>query len=455
MNRFRLGRAGHRGLRAGMLSSLILLGLQSPCASAWSEHASLVWPLLRAMPALLEPTLAAEPLEDFLAADPQGLAAVLDAHEQWARSSLATYAARPESLAFDPGAADLRTSFLEAIRVNPTLPYRLYYQPMIEDTPPAGETLGLGDMSFLTVDETHADIRYQPLAAGDVVSAAQVLAAASDEPDFGMDIGLFEDNGTSFGTRYGFGEQPFGNPNLEYSSQAPFHMGFYYPNWLLAVAQPSVAKTYPRWRVDLYRSLAEYAFAGGHDYWGWRFMGWALHYIGDLTQPYHADPLPGMGPLDMLWALATGASADAIQLVSNRHGVLESYQYQRVRRALEARAWDSVLLTAIASAARETPLPFTRDTLHTELAAASVAAAADLDSALEQYLPAHFVSDPSFEWNDSGEAETVVERVRSDGGDAAVAAMDDTVAVQLRRFSRYAAAWASLAYTLSSGSDSR
>jgi hypothetical protein len=295
------------------------------------------------------------------------------------------------------------------------------------------------------VGETHADLRYRPLAEGDPVAPAQVLATASDEPDFGMDIGLFEDNGTAFGAVYGFGVQPFGNPNLEYSSQAPFHMGFYYPNWLLAWAQPDMAKTYPRWRVDLYRALARHAFSTGHDYWGWRFMGWALHYIGDLTQPYHADPLPGVGPLDILWALATGGSEDAIQLVSNRHGVLESYQYQRVRRGLEARDWDDPLLVAIADAAGSTALPFTRDTLHTLLAAESVAAAPALDRALEQYVPARFVSDPGFEWNGSGEAVHVVDRVREAGGEAAVRGLDAVLAEQLRRFSRYAHAWADLA----------
>ena len=53
-----------------------------------------------------------------------------------------------------------------------------------------------------------------------------------------MDIGLFADNGTDFGQGYGFGIQPFGNPNLEYSSQAPFHMGFYHLDWLTRTAQP-------------------------------------------------------------------------------------------------------------------------------------------------------------------------------------------------------------------------
>lgn len=72
-----------------------------------------------------------------------------------------------------------------------------------------------------------------------------MIASANDEPDFGMDIGLFADNGTDFGQRYGFGQQPFGNPNLDYGSQAPFHMGFYHLDWLTRTAQPSLLRTYP------------------------------------------------------------------------------------------------------------------------------------------------------------------------------------------------------------------
>ena len=50
------------------------------------------------------------------------------------------------------------------------------------------------------------------MAPGEPVSIAEVIASASDEPDFGMDIGLFADNGTDFGQRYGFGINPLGTP---------------------------------------------------------------------------------------------------------------------------------------------------------------------------------------------------------------------------------------------------
>ena len=132
--------------------------------------------------------------------------------------------------------------------------------------------LAWSEMSFLGGGTSQLAARYWALAPSEPVSIAEVIASANDEPDFGMDVGLFADNGTDFGQRYGFGIQPFGNPNLEYSSQAPFHMGFYHLDWLTRAAQPSLLRTYPLWRIALFGELAELAFSTGHDYWGWRFL---------------------------------------------------------------------------------------------------------------------------------------------------------------------------------------
>jgi hypothetical protein len=216
-------------------------------------------------------------------------------------------------------------------------------------------------------------------------------------------------------------------------------MGFYHLDWLTRTAQPDLLRTFPDWRISLFGALAEFAFATGHDYWGWRFSGWALHYIGDLTQPYHAAPLPGVSTLEALWLVARGRSAEAVQLVSNRHGVLESYQFQRVSGALSTRAWQDPILSAIAAAK---PVPvFDERAARGDLSRESVEAGEALDAALEAYVPARFVADPGFEWTGSGEEAGIVDSVRAERGDTAVAALDATVAVQMRRFSRYARAW--------------
>ena len=426
------------GLNQAIAAACLAVTLVSP-VWAWSDHASLVWPLLRSQPELIHQTVAAEPLAAFLASEQAGIAETLEAVESWSVATMEHYPPTPEDLRWEAGHAPTAERFLSAIRVNPMLPYRLYVDLSPERAPPEQPPLAWSELSFLGGGTSQLAARYWPVASGEPVSIAEVIASANDEPDFGMDIGLFEDNGTDFGQRYGFGIQPFGNPNLEYSSQAPFHMGFYHLDWLTRTAQPSLLRTYPLWRIALFGELAELAFATGHDYWGWRFLGWGLHYVGDLTQPYHAIPLPGVGTVDALWSVVQGKTGELVQLVSNRHGVIESYQYQRLTRALEAQQWSAPLLKAIADHAEDTALEY--DAFVMALTADSVQAAADFDSAIERNVPARFVSDPSFEWTGSGFEKSVVQRVADEQGEPAIAALDAAVIVQLARFSAVASRW--------------
>jgi hypothetical protein len=225
-------------------------------------------------------------------------------------------------------------------------------------------------------------------------------------------------------------------------------MGFYHLDWLTEAAQPDLLRTFPAWRVDLFGRLAEFAFATGHDYWGWRFAGWALHYIGDLTQPYHAQPLPGVGTAEALWLVVQGRTAEAVQLVSNRHGVIESFQYQRLQSALNAADPAAPLLSAI----RETSGHlWSEASLVDELALASVEAGADLDAALLANVPARFVDDPTFEWTGSGEETKIVDTMRGAGGDASVLALDESLIRQLARFGRFARAWVEHVHAMETG----
>ena len=414
-----------------LLMGCALMAVAGVCR-AWSDHASLLWPMVRTVPELMEPGLRAQSLDAFLDAEAEGLETFLADWEKRARAQSDVYAPRPDALRFSAAAPDRRAAFLAAIRVNPTLSYPLYRQDTVEDEP-AASPLSWSSLSFLAA---HPAARYRVLAPGEPVAPAHVIASASDEPDFGMDIGLFEDSGTAFGKRYGFGAQPFGNPNLDYGSQAPFHMGFYHLDWLTRTAQPDLLRTYPAWRVSLFGALARFAFARGHDYWGWRFSGWALHYIGDLTQPYHAQPLPGVGTLKALWLVLRGRTAEAIQLVSNRHGVIESYQYQRVQADLSKRDWQTPLMAVLAASA---PVPtWEEGTLIDTLARESVAAGAELDAALLAHAPARFVADPAFEWTGSGEEPHVLASIERQGS---AQAMDAVLLRQMARFSRFARSW--------------
>lgn len=409
-------------------------------ANAWSDHASLLWPLVSQWTELEQSRVAVESLDQFVETEAQGLERLLEQQEQWARETLEHYPARPDALRFLATSDDRVKSFLQAIRVNPSLPYALYRQASPGERL-LGATLGWNDLSILKPGTSHRLTQYQPLIAGEMVSVAHVVASASDEPDFGIDIGLFEDNGTDIGRAYGFGKQPFGNPNLDYGSQAPFHMGFFHLDALTEMAQPDLQRTFPHWRVSLFGRLAAYAFERGHPYWGWRFAGWALHYIGDLTQPYHALPLPGVSTLEALWLVLQGRTGEAVQLVSNRHGVLESYQFQRLQHAFSAQTESSLLATIRGELHSE---QFTSDYVTTvlgPLTAGSVGQASALDSALENHVPSQYVADPSFEWTGSGQETEIVERVRASGGEAAIAGLDAALSAQLEHFGFFARAW--------------
>ena len=57
---------------------------------------------------------------------------------------------------------------------------------------------------------------------------------------------------------------------------------------------------------------------------------------------YHLDWLtrraqPSLLRTYPLWSVVQGKTGALVQLVSNRHGLIESCQYQRLTRALEAR----------------------------------------------------------------------------------------------------------------------
>lgn len=416
----------------------VLLLLSAP-VWAWSDHANLVWPLLRKQPALVAESVPAEPLEQFLVAEQAAIAQTLDQVETWATDNIEHYPPTPVSLTWQHNPAPIRERFLSAIRVNPRLSYPLYVGPSPERPSPIAEALPWSSVSFLGGGSAQQASRYWHLDAGDPVSIAEVLATASDEPDLGMDIGLFENNGTAFGLQYGFGLQPFGNPNLDYGSQAPFHMGFYHLDWLARLAQPDLLRTFPLWRIALYGELADLAFRTGHLYWGWRFLGWGLHYVGDLTQPYHAIPLPGVGTLEALWSVAQGKTPELVQQVSNRHGVIESYQYQRLKAALEASDWAAPLLRAVADHGSTEPLEYV--SFVSDLTRASVAAAGPFDAAIAAYVPPRFVSDPNFEWTGSGFESDLIDIVKTERGDSAINRLDAAVAQQLVRFSSVASRW--------------
>jgi hypothetical protein len=427
---------------ASILVAIILAALP---ALAWEHHSLITKPLLSSMPLVSsQPSVEVVVLEDFLTAMEPVLETVLAEEEQWARNTMEAYAPLPDALAFratgDP--SDIRKRFFEAIRINPDSRAALYLSELVED--PEAPRTGL-DPAAVTLVPGSSELkqfRFLPIAPGDKVSPLEVLCTASHEPDYGLDIGLFVDNGTDFGARYGFGEQPFGDPDLVYGSQAPFHMGFYHESPLVFLFAAYLKATYPEFRIHLYKTLAETAFDHGQDYWGWRFMGWGLHHVMDLSMPYHSTVLPGYSTFKMLFINLLSILGypqyvdDALQLVSNRHMALERFQgiqFVRLTRSGDAaHPLMRALQQADAVAAYNDAVP------REEVARQSNALAGEMNAILTEYMPHRFVNDPSVELGEESDLDQVVELVASDYGPEAVESLNVAIGKTMTLLNTYA-----------------
>ncbi len=383
-------------------TTLCGLALWAACAAqAWSGHTLCSWQALAPLIELQGVQAQAQTLEQFITAEAPRLEALLREHEAWARQNLADYPARPDDLAFKAAAAGPAVPrFLQALRLNGESRLKLFVQLRPGQARADQARMPWVDISALRSGGAPRENTFVQLAPGDTVAAFDVLATASSEPDYGLDIGLFVDNGTAQGARYGFGKQPYGSPAVDYSSQAPFHMGFFHEAGIVNLVAPFIRRGHPESRIALFSALAREAFAGGHAYWGWRFTGWALHYVQDLTQPYHARALPGVSAARMLWVYGLsmvgmpGARDDAVTLVTNRHIVLEGYQFARMSRAYERDDMNDDLLAALRDASLDHGhWLYAHSDARSRVSAEAADSADALDEQLARSFPPRLVAD--------------------------------------------------------------
>ena len=429
------------------LALLTLVLLTWGDAFAWSNHSFAAYRAFENMPEIAKAKpVVAEPLEVFLKAQEPAIEALLASQERWAAAQLDIYPPRPDSLAFrsDPARTDQarRTAFLRALRVAPDSRLALYVQPDPWQPRPAPDRL-LPHLAVNTLPEqADSTTVFVGLKAGDQVAPLSVIASATDEPDYGLDINLWGDSPSEWGKVYGFGALPFGNPALYYATQAPFHMGFYHEDRAIYLAASFVKKTFPQLRVHQFTSLAELAFRTGHAYWGWRFTGLALHYLQDLTQPYHAQLSPGSATLKLiginLLAMAgfPRLKNEMIVLLSNRHLVLEKYQNQLLLNAARARQ-ETVLDKALRQSERDSRYPawsdqYPRDVVSREAHGQGAA----ITSLLLEAMPAAYVSDPSFDFGVKEAGIDLAAELDRQGASSAArrSRMDNAIAELLANF---------------------
>lgn len=343
---------------------------------AWKNHALITEYALEKSYLLQNKTLIkAESLENFLNSTYSLIPPILQKVDNWAiEKSLQhhfIFSPTPNELKFNVTAGEPKIveKFLTAIRVNPTLKFPLFLQILPGDKI-KNDSLQMetSEVILKAIINEAGDYKFMRLNEGELVNPLAVLATASDEPDYGSDIHLFDDNVKEFNYKFNYGNQPFGNPNFTISSQAPFHMGFYHEASIVYKVAPYLKKTYAEYRIKQNIELAQMALQTGHPYWGLRFLGWALHYIQDLTQPYHNTPLPGYSTADLIglnildklegtFYKTNNKLNDTINVVSNRHFILEKLVYEETVLAKEKKEYNSIIVNFLQNQTLDHQLP--------------------------------------------------------------------------------------------------
>lgn len=423
---------------------ICLAALAATHAWGWGNHTIPSYRALEQMPELAKAApVPVESLESFLKAQEKTLEALLAIQEAWAVSNIDQYPKRPQALNFvaDPTRSDeaRRKAFLMALRVAPDAKFALFYQPDPAKVLPAGTPLlSWADVNTLPQPSQH-NYRYVALKPGDKISPLEVVSTASDEPDYGLDINCWSDSASEWGKLYQFGNQPFGNPAVANSTQAPFHMGFFHESKVLYAAAPFIQRTFPLLRSYQYWSLAHLAFRTGHPYWGWRFAGLSLHYLQDLTQPYHARLAPGISTLKLLsvnflaMAGLEGMKNDTIVLLSNRHLIVDKYQNEKNFAGAKDPGVDP-LEKALADSSRDASYPLWTDRYVRDVVAhQSAQYSTRLSELLAQTVPPQYVNDPGFDFGAQEDRVNLIE-VLSKTDAKARATLDQAIAELLAHF---------------------
>jgi len=140
-------------------------------------------------------------------------------------------------------------------------------------------------------------IKYLEGEIGEKVKASSILINYSDEPDWNLDTNL--------------------NLNkiqaLTGGSQGYRHMYFSVFGGLLKAGDA------PK-RANHFFEMSKIAFGKGDNYWGFRFTARAIHYLEDISQPYHTYP----APLDVLFKKFFNVKKLTV-LVTNAHYGYEDF----------------------------------------------------------------------------------------------------------------------------------
>ncbi len=286
----------------------------------WGSHYLITLRALeRPEMAFLDQEVQTEELEDFIQKEKEGLYKVLKEYYEW-HYRYNPKRMNPEYLKhpFDIEKAGVK-EFIRALRLNPDARFLLVNRVLPGQKPkykvvPTKEVYPYyKDQGFFYQFE---DVKNKK------VTLRSILITFSDEPDWVMDHHLWHIK------EYGYGEQPYGEPEGE-SSKAPIHMLFKHEPFIVKVFAPHLLEGITIERIVLFTKLAQFAKDTGHDYWAYRFLAWAIHYLQDLGQPYHSKAVPEANfwyYVKYIFSLdKKGFQQRTTQLLKNKHFIYEDF----------------------------------------------------------------------------------------------------------------------------------
>lgn len=180
------------------------------------------------------------------------------------------------------------------------------------------------------------------LPTGKEITAADILVAYVDEPDGALDGGL---NQSPYAERLRPSMSLFAGDDTH--THAFRH--YYVPTSLVPpILEPKGIAPY---RAALYARLSEGAFHTGHPYWGYRFLAWSMHYVQDVTQPWHTVFLPGPQFLKF-------SKAEMKHEISSLHYLSEAFADAWMERTVPDRSLGASPIRVLASASAPVANPW-------------------------------------------------------------------------------------------------
>lgn len=383
---------------AAPLLGLLCLGaaLWPVPAAAWGQH-YLITAAALSLPeggVSAEAEVAVEPLDALLLDQGAALSGLFDDYYTWLEARRdAGGSARFHRMAFDATQPTV-ASFLKAARLHPDTHFPLV-QRLLPGEPGPESEVALPQVSPYLQDTPPFRATFVNTQPGDRVSVLGVLSTFSDEPDWQMDHSLWPF------AEYGYGDLPYGTPEGT-GSKAAFHMQFNHENFIVRAFASEMLDGMVLERLELFVRLARLAHATGHDYWGYRFAAWAMHYVQDVSQPYHAKAAPSAGTMWYIRYMISPAKgkmkAKTTQVLSNRHFLYEDYVALGLERSFTS---EDPTARALAVALDAGGL---EDVDRAEDAAALLSVVTDrasgharaIDRAVGRSFPAHMTRDPSY-----------------------------------------------------------